>query len=344
MSCKVSIIIPIYNVEDFVFDCLQSVARQTYSGPIECICVDDCTPDKSAVIAEDFIGLYGGTIKFSLLHHDVNRGLSAARNTGMDAATGDYIYFLDSDDELTADCIERLAKPLEEADYSFVLGDVLKRESGAEILVKQHFVDGEVVVKEKILKSFTVGGWFVIAQNKLLNLSWLRRNNIRFKEGLIHEDQLWSFEIASLAGAMYVVKHPTYIYKIRANSISTAKGKGFRIREAFVKIVDCMRDFIIEHNLTNNFYVYYHYQAFSRLTILKLYDNGEYERVKVFYGDWRNSGLYSRKKILSFSIRNLRSFFRDFHYFLPSRFGVKYMVVTEKFRWLDMRFLNKNHK
>ena len=83
---SISIIIPIYNVESFVAECLQSVAIQNYQGPIECILVDDCGTDKSIEIANSFIKNYKGDISFQLIHHDKNCGLSAARNTGINAA------------------------------------------------------------------------------------------------------------------------------------------------------------------------------------------------------------------------------------------------------------------
>ena len=75
---KISIIIPVYNVEPYISDCLQSVMRQTYKGEIECILVDDCGTDKSVEIAEKRIAEYDGPIEFKVLHHDHNRGLSAA--------------------------------------------------------------------------------------------------------------------------------------------------------------------------------------------------------------------------------------------------------------------------
>ena len=105
---KVSIIIPVYNVEQYVEECLQSVANQTMTEGIECIIVDDCGPDNSAAIAKRFIDSYQGDIRFTFLQREKNGGLSAARNTGIRAATGEYVYFLDSDDYLVPSAIETL--------------------------------------------------------------------------------------------------------------------------------------------------------------------------------------------------------------------------------------------
>lgn len=85
MPILVSIIIPVNNVSDYVEECLQSVAAQTYTA-IECIIVDDCGTDDSMQKVESFITNYQGPITFKILHHEHNRGLSAARNTGIDAA------------------------------------------------------------------------------------------------------------------------------------------------------------------------------------------------------------------------------------------------------------------
>ena len=121
----ISIIVPVYNVALYVESCIRSVIRQTYDGPMECIVVDDCGTDNSMDIVEKLVAEYDGPISFKVLHHEHNRGLSAARNTGMDEAKGDYLFFLDSDDELTEDCIEKLTTPLRDEQYDMVLGDLI---------------------------------------------------------------------------------------------------------------------------------------------------------------------------------------------------------------------------
>ena len=106
-AIKVSIIVPVYNVEDYIERCMLSIIDQTYPN-IECIIVDDCTPDNSITIIQSLLQQYNGTISFKILKHTTNKGLSESRNTGTEKATGDYIYYLDSDDELTPNCIEHL--------------------------------------------------------------------------------------------------------------------------------------------------------------------------------------------------------------------------------------------
>lgn len=329
---SVSIVIPIYKVEEYILDCLKSVANQTYSGPVECICIDDCTPDNSACLVEQFIRDYSGSIRFVLLRHERNRGVSAARNTGIDSSTGDYILFLDGDDELTDDCIEKLASPLEKHAYSFVVSDFDIIPDGSKKIYEQKLDDGKVFWGEEVIDSFSRGLWFQMPTNRLLNLGWIRKNELRFKEGLYAEDNLWCFETAAVAESMAMVSSPTYRHYIREGSLANLQNSGNKLREAYIQIIDYMRDFIKEHELTNNFNVYNHYQAFSRVSIVKVYENGGDDRAKTLYENWRSSGLYSKLRILRFASKSLRSFVRDLHYFLPCKLGFKYMVKTEKLK------------
>ena len=107
---KVSIIIPVYNVVDYIERCWKSVNAQTYSD-IELIFVDDCGTDESISKLETLIS-EGSRFPVQIIKHKKNRGLSAARNTGIEASSGDYVYFLDSDDDLVPSCIEELVAPL----------------------------------------------------------------------------------------------------------------------------------------------------------------------------------------------------------------------------------------
>lgn len=102
----VSILIPVYNVESYIARCAVSLFSQTYDD-IEYIFVDDCSPDKSISVLQEVLNDYPHRKQqVQIIHHEVNKGLSAARNTAMDAATGDYIMHVDSDDYLDADAVK----------------------------------------------------------------------------------------------------------------------------------------------------------------------------------------------------------------------------------------------
>lgn len=215
----ISIVIPVYNVEAYIADCLQSVMRQTYTGPLECVLVDDCGTDRSMFIAEEMIAEYNGPIDFRVVHHERNRGLSAARNTGVDVSTGDYIYFLDSDDFMANKCIDVLTKPLQENDFDVVLGDLemVGKPLDVVFLAKE---SGPVFGQEAIFQEFYVKRTlYVMAWNKLVKSSLFRNNDLRFLEGQCNEDELWTYKLASSANSLYVSDEVTYYYRIREGGI-----------------------------------------------------------------------------------------------------------------------------
>ena len=122
---KVSIIVPVYNVSEYIERCILSIIKQTFNN-IECILINDCTEDDSIEKSLKLINNYTGNIKFKIFNHKRNRGLSAARNTGTENANGEYIYYLDSDDEITPDCIELLvAETQKYNDIEMVMGNTL---------------------------------------------------------------------------------------------------------------------------------------------------------------------------------------------------------------------------
>ena len=219
---KVSIIIPIYNVEKYVERCLRSVMAQTY-GDIECLLVDDCTPDGSMAICERMLAEYVGPIDFKVLHHERNRGLSAARNTGTAAAMGKYIYYLDSDDEITPDCIALLVAEAE-------------KHPGVEMVIGNRVGDELIDLGEAYCfrgrNYYEDNAWFlyqsyrrdgnipVTAWNKLLNKDFLLANDLSFLEGILAEDQLWSFYVGEVVHRFAFVSSHTYIYHPTPYSIT----------------------------------------------------------------------------------------------------------------------------
>ena len=107
---NVSVIIPIYNVEQYIEECIASVAAQTYKD-FDIIAINDCSTDSSLEILRECIDKYNiPKDRISIIDHERNRGISAARNTGILHSTAEYVYFLDSDDTITPDCLEKLVK------------------------------------------------------------------------------------------------------------------------------------------------------------------------------------------------------------------------------------------
>lgn len=119
---KVSILVPIYNVAKYIERCAVSLMEQTYEN-IEYIFVDDCTPDNSIILLENIIRKYPKRlINIKIIHHNVNRGLAAARNTALKFATGDYILHVDSDDWITLNSVNLLVSRATETDADIIDG------------------------------------------------------------------------------------------------------------------------------------------------------------------------------------------------------------------------------
>lgn len=223
---RISVIIPVYNVEMYITDCLRSVVSQTWDGDIECIIVDDCTTDSSWSQVTSFVDSYKGQVNFVLLRHRQNRGLSATRNTGIDASTGDYIMFLDSDDTLVPDALERYSKPLVDHDYDMVIASTVFQDNPeVRFMMKECKVNGRTEMFRRFCDA-TVSyemqsGWFFSVWNKLYRAEFIRNNQIRFVEGLIYEDVPWTFIVMSEAESVYVLPNPVVIYNVRPDSIMT---------------------------------------------------------------------------------------------------------------------------
>ena len=219
---KLSIIIPVYNVAPYIEDCLRSVMRQTYQGTMECLIVDDCGTDDSMAIAERVIASYEGPIVFQILHHERNRGLSAARNTGTLAAKGDYLYYLDSDDVITEDCIALLMGKAEEyPEAELVQGNSCCHTLTGEtvVFIKQYALavaSSNDEVRKCYYRQMTVYVW-----NKLIRRDFLIEHHLFNKEGIIFEDQLWIFYLLKYLNKVCFVSSITFHWRMRSHSIST---------------------------------------------------------------------------------------------------------------------------
>ena len=217
---RVSVIIPVYNVSDYVERCVRSVMAQCYSD-IECIIVDDCSLDDSITKCERLIKAYDGPISFSIFRHEKNKGVSAARNTGMKVATGDYVVYMDSDDAITEDCIEKLARPIErDGSIEMVIGNFVRDVEGHRTCRQQQ--ERELGSRDAIRDFFFCQrGFFVTPCNRLVKRDFLIQNELYFTEGLLWEDNLWTFYLLKHLCHIYIIPDLTYVYYHRPCSITT---------------------------------------------------------------------------------------------------------------------------
>ena len=238
---KVSVIIPIYNVEEYLKKCLDTVVNQTYKN-LEIICVNDCSPDNSLNIIEEY-QLKDNRIK--LVNRKQNGGLSAARNSGLDIASGDYIYFLDSDDYIDLDYIETM------------LNAAIK--NNAEVVLNTNIIShkGDVEFPFSIRTYNNLSNEFIDSKQAILNILWntwahlwkktfLDRINARFPEGYIIEDQYFQAITYIDIDKVYVTRDSKYHYTMRDNSIMGGIKKD--VFYPNLKILNKIFDYYVENN------------------------------------------------------------------------------------------------
>lgn len=242
---SVSIIIPVYQVSDYIERCLISVMSQSYTD-IECIIVDDATKDDSVNKCITLINNYKGSISFQIIHHDYNRGLSVARNTGTRAAVGDYIYYLDGDDEIATDCIEKLMKVAKEnPDTEIVIGNAQTKNNDKLVgLWLYETVPSQLKTNRIIVSCFHQYNLPVVAWNKLIKRTFVTEHDLYFMAGIIHEDYLWTFYVLKYISEISIVRDVTYVYNKRPGSISS---------DSDAQLIGCSWKIIYDdilHNLT----------------------------------------------------------------------------------------------
>ena len=217
---SISIIIPIYNVEVYIRRCLESVMTQEFVGAtIECILIDDCTPDRSMEIAKEMVDDYDGPISFVLLRHEENRGLSAARNTGILHAKGDYVFFMDSDDYIMPNSLQYfLDNQAKYQDVDILIGNAINCKANNNLINDVQdtclMTDRDLFFQRMLQHKIYLYAW-----NKLIKRDVLMRYHIFFEEGILYEDQCWSYLLFSKVSSILLLSQVTYVYEYNPNSI-----------------------------------------------------------------------------------------------------------------------------
>jgi len=211
-----SIIIPVYNVEQYLQDCLTSVVAQTNSD-CEVICVNDGSTDGSLTILKEFQNRYNQITVIT----QQNKGLSGARNAGILAAKGDYLFFLDSDDWIEPNTLEILAQKQRGEDLVCFNG-------------RRVFEDGSTEEPDNEIEELNLNGWeyyckyalvrrkfhFVCSVLRLYRREYLLKNKLFFEEGIYHEDNLFTPLACYYAQTVKVIPDCLYVYRIRKGSIT----------------------------------------------------------------------------------------------------------------------------
>lgn len=227
----ISIIIPVYNVEAYLPECMKSILEENTLDQTEILLIDDGSTDSSGVICD---GYCSEKVK---VYHKVNGGLSDARNYGMLRAHGKYVFFLDSDDMIVPGAIDQLSKLVRNEDVDVVLWDSVIVEETGEIskdqedgyyvhdgLEEARYYTGLEVIEEQLNKNndYVTTVWLGLYRKDLL-LS----EHIWFEKRLLHEDELWTQKVLVCAKSVIYLKEKLYCYRKRVNSIMNQIEKNF---------------------------------------------------------------------------------------------------------------------
>lgn len=222
----ISIIVPVYNVAPFVERCITSIIEQENSGAsIECIIIDDCSPDNSMDIIHSLLKDYTGCISFVIIEHKQNLGLSAARNSGINIAKGDFLFFIDSDDWLPSNSISTFVSVIKgNPNVDLIVGNHFSKKDNTSY---PHTLSDIILIDNKQLRKDMLNNRNVIcsAWNKMVSIRFFIENKNRFQEGIIFEDIIWTYLLFKEIKQTIVIPDVTYIYENEhPNSITnTAK-------------------------------------------------------------------------------------------------------------------------
>lgn len=307
---SVSIIIPIYNVASYIDRCLESIFLQECDDVrIECILVNDCTPDDSMNLVNRKLSNYSGNISFTIINHPINQGLSVARNTGLKASNNEFVFFVDSDDRLLPNAVHYLIGDVIDNELDVVMGNTFICNRGS---VAMSFKDEEPILidneHEKGLRMLLSLDLFHTAWNKILRREMLINNLIKFEDGIIEEDFLWSYMVFYHAKRILVKPKITYYYENNPMSLSNTSNQNISwiINSRIIICSQIMNRPTRYSQLECNMYIFY-----ILIRAFNLFEESR-SQVSCLYKD-----LYKTRNLLLRRVAN-DGFFIQFVFFLTS--------------------------
>lgn len=258
---KVSIIVPVYNVEKYLEKCLDSLVKQTLED-IEIIVVNDGTKDNSQQIIDRFYKRYPKKIKSFIKD---NGGLSSARNYGIKRASGEYIAFVDSDDYVDIQMYEYMYRKAEEGEFDIVCCDFNEIRDDKFISCNCK-IEKDILSKEEVKEAMV--DFYPSAWNKLYNKNLLKEVQIEFKEGIWFEDVEFIYRLLPYISSIGVVHKCLYQYLIRKGSITSTND--MRIYH-YIDNWNGLINYYKEHNLYDDYkdILEYNYVRYLYATFIK---------------------------------------------------------------------------
>lgn len=213
---KISIIVPVYGVENYIEKCLDSIINQDMNDDeYEVIVINDGTKDKSWEIVKR---ITHGHKNFRLYEQE-NKGLSATRNKGFDLAKGEYIWCVDSDDYIKINCLNEL---YEKAKGKDLLIQTTYIPTGIDVGIKRTQFDAKYNLNSASGKDLLKTGFLSPAQFYWYKKDWLKQNHLKFYEGVYHEDMEFTPRALFLANSIAFQTEPVYYFYKRSGSITTS--------------------------------------------------------------------------------------------------------------------------
>lgn len=246
-----SIVIPVYNVQEYLDRCVKSVVNQEYpKEKLQVLLVDDGSTDNSGALCDTFADNYS----FIEVYHKTNGGLSDARNYGMERATGEYILLLDSDDYLSTDACAKFAEAIaaqpEKPDV--VAAGLVKHVGDAQIDISRASAGQPVMSGETFLEAELGSGKFCVAAwSFVYRRTFLEENELNFWKGILHEDEEFTPRALLAAQSVLSTNISFYHYVIRENSITTKKDRTpnaicfFQISRKLTPVFDALPNVVL---------------------------------------------------------------------------------------------------
>lgn len=222
-GCMLSIIMPIFNVEAYIRECLESILNNDFDN-LELICIDDCSADRSIDIVHEY---KKNDSRIKIIKNEKNKGLSFSRNKGIEEAIGKYIWFIDSDDRVKRNVIREIIEKAEHYNTDILLFDVDVFSSDVgreELMSKRRYGAEENICKigEEVFINYIGNGlWDSAVWRRLYRRDFIINNRLFFQDGLINEDVLHSFLSILRAKRVVYTKNVVYEYRVRDGSITT---------------------------------------------------------------------------------------------------------------------------
>ena len=230
---RISVVVPVYNVENYLEKCLESlIGQEGLENQLEILLIDDGSEDRSGEICDAYAKQY----PYIRVVHKENGGLSSARNRGIEQAGGQYVLFVDSDDYLEKDAIQILEQTLKIYGYPEIINFNGVEDDGGNLqpLREETSLDGVCTCgRDYMLSHYQIRALSVEAWLYLYKRSFLCENKLRFCEGILHEDVEFTPRAVLQARSIVEIPDRLYHYVVRENSISTRKNKEKNIRDLF---------------------------------------------------------------------------------------------------------------